>query len=98
MRLIGSILLLVLLIAVLGLGLLFTLENDVLVPLNILVAELPAQRLSTWIILAFFLGGISGLLASSLVILRLQASRLGLRRQLAAKPGKAVAERSGASG
>ena len=90
MRLIGSIFVLVLLLAVLGLGLLFTLENDVLVPLNILVAELPAQRLSTWIILAFFFGGISGLLASSLAILRLQASRLSLRRQLAAKPGKGV--------
>lgn len=95
MRLIGSILVLLLLIVVLGLGLLFTLENDVLVPLNVLVAELPAQRLSTWIILAFFLGGISGLLASSIAILRLQALRLSLRRQLAAKPSKSVVESSG---
>ena len=95
MRLIGSILVIVLLLAVLGLGLLFTLENDVLVPLNVLVAELPEQRLSTWIILAFFLGGISGLLASSFAILRLQASRLSLRRQLAAKPGKVVVENPG---
>jgi putative membrane protein len=96
MRLIGSILVIVLLLAVLGIGLLFTLENDALVPLNVLVAELPAQRLSTWIILAFFFGGVCGLLAASIAILRLQASRLSLRRQLAAKPGKAVVENRGA--
>jgi putative membrane protein len=88
MRLIRFILIILLLLAVLGLGLLFTLENDALVPLNILVADLPEQRLSTWIILAFFSGGITGLLASTLVILRLQASRLGLRRQLTSSQGK----------
>jgi putative membrane protein len=88
MRLIRLILIILLLLAVFGLGLLFTLENNALVPLNILVAELPEQRLSTWIILAFFSGGITGLLASTLVILRLQASRLGLRRQLTLSQGK----------
>ncbi|MEX1670033.1 LapA family protein [Zhongshania guokunii] len=95
MRLISSILVIVLLLVVLGLGLLFTLENDVLVPLNVLVTELPAQRLSTWIILAFFCGGICGLLAASIAILRLQASRLSLRRQLAAKPSKGLVESRG---
>jgi putative membrane protein len=88
MGLIRFILIILLLFAVLGLGLLFTLENDALVPLSILVADLPEQRLSTWIILAFFSGGITGLLASTLVILRLQASRLGLRRQLSSNQGK----------
>ncbi|CAA0078229.1 Lipopolysaccharide assembly protein A [Zhongshania aliphaticivorans] len=80
MRLIRTILVLILLIMVLAVGLLFTIQNDALVPLNVLVAELPAQRLSTWIILAFFVGGVAGLAASSVVILRLQASRLRLRR------------------
>ncbi|CAA0082774.1 lipopolysaccharide assembly protein LapA domain-containing protein [Zhongshania aliphaticivorans] len=82
MRLIRSILVLLLLLLVLAVGLLFTIQNDVLVPLNVLVAELPAQRLSTWIILSFFLGGLAGLVASTVVILRLQASRLRLRRLL----------------
>jgi putative membrane protein len=68
----------------------------VLVPLNVLVAELPAQRLSTWIILSFFLGGLAGLAASSLVILRLQASRLRSRRLLNAQ--KAKFERSKLTG
>lgn len=88
MRLIRSILVLLLLLLVLVVGLLFTIQNDVLVPLNILVAELPAQRLSTWIILTFFVGGLAGLAASSIVILRLQASRLRLRRLLSAQKTK----------
>ncbi|MBQ0760094.1 MAG: DUF1049 domain-containing protein [Gammaproteobacteria bacterium] len=88
MRLIRSILVLLLLLLVLVVGLLFTIQNDVLVPLNILVAELPAQRLSTWIILTFFVGGLAGLAASSIVILRLQASRLRLRRLLSTQKTK----------
>lgn len=88
MRLIRSILVLLLLLLVLVLGLLFTIQNDVLVPLNVLVAELPAQRLSTWIILSFFLGGCAGLAASTVVILRLQASRLRLRRLLNSEKSK----------
>jgi putative membrane protein len=88
MRLIRSILVLLLLLLVLAAGLLFTIQNDVLVPLNVLVAELPAQRLSTWIILSFFLGGFAGLAASSLVILRLQALRLRSRRLLNAQKVK----------
>lgn len=82
MRLIRSILVFLLLLLVLAVGLLFTIQNDVLVPLNVLVADLPAQRLSTWVILAFFVGGLAGLAASSIVIIRLQASRLRLRRLL----------------
>ena len=88
MRLIRSILVLLLLLLVLVVGLLFTIQNDVLVPLNILVAELPAQRLSTWIILTFFVGSLAGLAASSIVILRLQASRLRLRRLLSTQKTK----------
>ena len=88
MRLIRSILVFFLLLLVLAVGLLFTIQNDVLVPLNVLVADLPAQRLSTWVILAFFVGGLAGLAASSIVIIRLQASRLRLRRLLASQKTK----------
>jgi lipopolysaccharide assembly protein A len=88
MRLIRSILVFFLLLLVLAVGLLFTIQNDVLVPLNVLVADLPAQRLSTWVILAFFVGGLAGLAASSIVIIRLQASRLRLRRLLTSQKTK----------
>ncbi|GAB3379770.1 LapA family protein [Spongiibacter taiwanensis] len=73
----------VVLLAVLAVGVLFTIENDVAVPLNVLVAELPAQRLSTWLILAFFLGGLLGMLAASVAMARLQTSRMVLKRRLA---------------
>ncbi|WP_269619255.1 lipopolysaccharide assembly protein LapA domain-containing protein [Zhongshania sp. BJYM1] len=88
MRLIRSILVFLLLLLVLAVGLLFTIQNDVLVPLNVLVADLPAQRLSTWVILAFFVGGLAGLAASSIVIIRIQASRLRLRRLLTSQKTK----------
>ncbi|AKH70049.1 putative membrane protein [Spongiibacter sp. IMCC21906] len=88
MRWIKSLLLIVVLLLVLALGLLFTIENDVVVPLNILIMELPEQRLSTWLILSFFAGGILGMLAASFAMARLQASRLVLKRKLANLEGQ----------
>lgn len=82
MRLLKSLLLLLLIVLVVAMGLLFSMENTTLIPLNILVAELPAQRLSTWVILAFFAGGLFGMLSALLLVLRLQASRLRLLRRL----------------
>ena len=84
MRWIKTLLLVVVLLVVLLLGLLFTLENDATVPLNLLLVEFPEQRLSTWMILSFFVGGILGLLASVTALLRLQASRLQIKRRLQA--------------
>lgn len=83
MRWIKTLMLTALLLLVLALGLLFTIENTTLVPLNILLMELPAQQLSTWLILAFFMGGVLGMLAASVAIARLQASRMLLKRKLA---------------
>lgn len=80
----------VVLLAVLAVGVLFTVENDVVVPLNVLVVDLPAQRLSTWMVLAFFLGGLLGLLAGSLAMARLQASRMVLKRRIASLESKRV--------
>ncbi|WP_272989405.1 MULTISPECIES: lipopolysaccharide assembly protein LapA domain-containing protein [Spongiibacter] len=77
-----SLLLLLLVMAVVMLGLLFSMENTTLVSLNVLVAELPEQRLSTWVILSFFVGGLCGMLSASFVLIRLQASRLRLLRNV----------------
>ncbi|WP_287432827.1 lipopolysaccharide assembly protein LapA domain-containing protein [Spongiibacter sp.] len=77
-----SLLLLLLVVAVVMLGLLFSMENTTLVSLNVLVAELPEQRLSTWVILSFFVGGLCGMLSASFVLIRLQASRLRLLRNV----------------
>ncbi|MAY39589.1 MULTISPECIES: lipopolysaccharide assembly protein LapA domain-containing protein [Spongiibacter] len=82
MRVLKSLLLLLLVMAVVMLGLLFSMENTTLVSLNVLVAELPEQRLSTWVILSFFVGGLCGMLSASFVLIRLQASRLRLLRNV----------------
>ncbi|MBO6752308.1 MAG: LapA family protein [Spongiibacter sp.] len=82
MRVLKSLLLLLLVVAVVMLGLLFSMENTTLVSLNVLVAELPEQRLSTWVILSFFVGGLCGMLSASFVLIRLQASRLRLLRNV----------------
>tara|TARA_B100002003_G_C13985625_1_gene476465 strand:- start:80 stop:355 length:276 start_codon:yes stop_codon:yes gene_type:complete len=89
MRVLKSLLLLLLVMAVVMLGLLFSMENTTLVSLNVLVAELPEQRLSTWVILSFFVGGLCGMLSASFVLIRLQASRLRLLRNVKrASPGR----------
>ncbi|MGB1907076.1 MAG: LapA family protein [Spongiibacter sp.] len=95
MRLLKSLLALLLVIAVIVIGLLFSMENTATVPLSILVTDLPEQRISTWILLSFFLGGCLGLLSSTLVILRLQASRIALRRSLEQSARKAATEKRG---
>ena len=82
MRVLKSLLLLLVIAAVVVLGLLFSVENTTLVSLNVLIAELPEQRVSTWVILSFFVGGLCGVLSASFLLLRLQASRLRLMRNL----------------
>ncbi len=69
-------------VAVFVLGLLFTLAIDALVPLNLLIVELPEQRLATWLILAFFCGGLSGLAAASVLLLKYKTKTLRMQRKL----------------
>lgn len=82
MRWLKSLLIIIAVILALALGLLFSVENDTVVPLNILVVDLPPQRLSTWMIAAFLAGGLTGVAASSAVLLRAQATKMQLRRRL----------------
>lgn len=82
MRWLKSLLILIAVLLALAVGLLFSVENDAVIPLNILIAELPPQRLSTWIIAAFFAGGVAGVAASSAALLRAKASKIQLRRRL----------------
>lgn len=63
-------------------GILFTLENDVLVPLKLLVVDLPEQRLAFWMILAFVTGGMSGILAASLAMGRMRAAKAMSQRRV----------------
>ncbi|MFV8817103.1 lipopolysaccharide assembly protein LapA domain-containing protein [Haliea sp. E17] len=82
MTFLRKILLLVVLLAMLSVGVLFAVQNEVLVPLDLLVYRFEAHSLALWLLLAFALGGIFGLLASSLILLRQRTSLGSTRRQL----------------
>ncbi len=82
MRWILRLLIAVLLLGVLVLGLLFSVQNATEVAVDLLVLQTSARPLATWLIVAFVVGGVAGLLAGSAALLRLQARQMQLKRQL----------------
>lgn len=82
MRWIWRLLVVTLLLGVLLLGLLFSIQNTTEVPVDLLVLQTAPRPLATWLIVAFVLGGVLGLLAGSAALLRLQTRQMQLRRQL----------------
>ncbi|MBD2859915.1 LapA family protein [Spongiibacter sp. KMU-158] len=82
MRRLRSLLTLLILIAVLAFGLLFSIANDTPVSLDLLLVQLPEQRLSLWLILTFFVGGLLGMASASVALFRLRASRFKLQQRL----------------
>lgn len=82
MRWIWRLLVILLLLGVLVLGLLFSVQNATEVPVDLLVLQTTPRPLATWLIVAFVLGGVFGLLAGSAALLRLQTRQMQLRRQL----------------
>ncbi len=83
MRLVKCLLLLLLVVAVLVAGMLFSIENTIRVPLNLVVLQLEEQRLSVWLLIFFAVGGALGIAASSVSIMRLRTEQHLLRRKLA---------------
>lgn len=82
MRWIRRALIALLLLLVLIFGLLFSLQNAQSVPLDLLALQLRDRPLAVWLLVAFALGGFTGMLASSVALIRLQANRYRLRRRL----------------
>ena len=69
-------------LAMAALGVLFALQNADPVPLDVLVMTLPPRSLALWVLGALALGGVLGVLLSSLAVLRLRARLLATRRQM----------------
>ena len=69
-------------LAMLVVSVLFALQNKVQVPLDLLVYSFGAQSLALWILVAFALGGLLGMLISFVILLRTRASLKSARRQL----------------
>lgn len=70
------------LLCVLAVGLLFSLQNASTVPVDLLVYRTVERPIAVWLLLAFVLGGIIGMIVGSVALVKVQASRLRLRRQL----------------
>ncbi|MFT5576872.1 MAG: putative membrane protein [Bermanella sp.] len=83
MGLLKKILFLIFLIAILAYGALFAVQNDTPVPLDLLVMKLPELRLSLWLVAAFILGGLSGLLISALKLIQSKGQYQLVCRKLA---------------
>jgi uncharacterized membrane protein YciS (DUF1049 family) len=69
-------------LAALALAVLFSLQNKSPVPLDLLVYTFEPRSLAVWVLLAFALGGLAGMLVSSLIIVRTRASLVSCKRQL----------------
>lgn len=82
MRWIRRFLIVFLLLLVLVFGLLFSLQNAQNVPLDLLALQLRERPLAVWLLAAFAVGGVAGMLAGSAALIRLQANRYRLRRRL----------------
>mmetsp|Transcript_29026 Transcript_29026/g.47650 ORF Transcript_29026/g.47650 Transcript_29026/m.47650 type:complete len:102 (-) Transcript_29026:145-450(-) len=74
---------LILAVAMAAVGVLFALQNAEPVPLDILIMILPPRSLALWVLGALALGGLLGILLSSIAVLRLRARLMSARRQLA---------------
>jgi len=73
---------LALLLAVLVFGVFFTLQNTQPIALDLLFIVLPEQYLALWVLSAFALGGVVGVIVSSLAIVQLRGKQMSLQRKL----------------
>lgn len=72
----------ILFIAAVLAGVLFSLQNDMVVPLDLLFVQMPARALSFWLVAFWAFGVFIGLLAGALVVLRLRARQAVSQRQI----------------
>ena len=82
MKLLRNIVYFLIAVAMLALGAMFAVQNEATVPLDLLVIALPERSVALWVLLAFAVGGVLGMLTSLGVILRLRASLLAANRKL----------------
>ncbi|MCE8034641.1 MAG: LapA family protein [Halomonas sp.] len=74
MRWLKGLILAIILLAVLLVGILFAVNNQQTVPLNLIWVELPAISLSVWLLAALVCGVVLGMLAMTGVWLRLRTA------------------------
>ncbi|MCB1677095.1 MAG: LapA family protein [Halioglobus sp.] len=72
-----------LVLATILLGALFALQNTAPVPLDLLVYTFAPRSVALWVLAALAVGGVLGMLLSSILMLRLRTALAAARRQLA---------------
>ena len=82
MSFLRKLLTIVVVIAMVSAGVLFALQNKAPVPLDLLIFRFEPRSLALWVLAAFALGGLVGMLVSSAITLRQQTSLRVTRRQL----------------
>ena len=88
MKILRNLLTALIVIAMIALGILFALQNEVAVPLDLLVYQFEPRSLALWVLSSLAVGGLLGLAISSAIMLRQFASLRSKTRQL----GRAQAE------
>lgn len=82
MKPLRKLLTVLIILATLVVGVLFALQNTIQVPLDLLVYTFGAQSLALWVLLAFVLGGVLGMIISSIILVRTRASLKSATRKL----------------
>lgn len=82
MKFMRKIITVLIVLATLAVGMLFALQNKTPVPLDLLVYTLEPRSVALWVLLAFAVGGLLGMLACSAIVLRQRASLGSARRRL----------------
>ncbi len=77
-----KIFLILLVLVLILLALVFSLNNQIEVPLNFLLFETRPHGIAAWIILAFVLGALTGVLMTMLASVRSSVTRRSLQKRL----------------
>lgn len=82
MRILKAILLFIIAVLVFMVSLAFITHNQTPVTVDLLLIRLPEATLAIWLISFFVLGGLVGLIVSSLLILREKQARIRVEKRL----------------
>ncbi|MEM1112148.1 MAG: LapA family protein [Pseudomonadota bacterium] len=82
MKLLYKLVALLVVLAMLGVGIMFSLQNEELVPLDVLVYQFSPRSVSFWVLAALVAGGVLGVLASTSILLRQRGALASSNRQL----------------
>jgi lipopolysaccharide assembly protein A len=82
MKRLRTLITVIVVLAMLAASVLFALQNETAVPLDLLVYTFAPQSLALWVLVAFALGGVLGMIVSSVILLRTRASLSACKKQL----------------